>query len=157
MSGYRRLLDYWPGRSDVSRLTDAVIALQQEIIIMAENLQTLIDQLRQDVAAQADVQKSAETLIAGIPQLIQDAISKAQSAGATDEQLQALHDLDQQIQSQSKALSDAVTANTDGNQGQNVQNAPGAPQPQPGATNPSGTTDQTGEPTGPGSQPPSAG
>jgi hypothetical protein len=79
---------------------------------MSDTLQSAIDHLRQDVAAQADVAKSAETLIAGIPGLIQDAISKAEGAGATPEQLQALHDLDQQIQAQSKALSDAVTANT---------------------------------------------
>lgn len=79
---------------------------------MSDTLQSAIDQLRQDVEAQTTVTQSAVTLINGIPALIADAIAKSQAAGATAEQLQALHDLDSQIQAASQGLAAAVSANT---------------------------------------------
>lgn len=151
-------LPEWLQRRPMLRLFGAIFDLQQEVKRMSDNLQSAIDQLRQDVAQQTSVTQSAVTLLNGIPALIQDAISKAQAAGATPDQMAALHELDASIQQQTQALAQAVSANTPANGGggssQPQPPAPGATDGSSGATNPptpATTVDQTGQPTGPGS------
>jgi hypothetical protein len=76
------------------------------------NLQDEIDALKAAVANEKTVDESAIALINGINQRIADAVSAAQAAGATPDQLQSLNDLQTALQTESTALAAAVTANT---------------------------------------------
>ncbi len=75
-------------------------------------LDTKIQALTDAVAKETQVEQSVLTFIQGVPALIADAVTKAQEAGATDAQLQALSDLQTTITTNAQALADAVTANT---------------------------------------------
>jgi hypothetical protein len=68
--------------------------------------------LQAAVAQETTVEQSAATLIQGIPGMIADAAAKAQAAGATPAQLQALADLGVSIGASSGQLASAVQANT---------------------------------------------
>ncbi len=84
---------------------------QKEEKLMAA-LDDKITELQAAVEQETTVEQSAITLIKGIPALIADAVAKAQAAGATDAQLQALTDLQSKITSSATDLGTAVTANT---------------------------------------------
>lgn len=118
----------WPSRNPLTRIWAALVELHKELHDMSDALQTAIDQLRADVTQQTTVTQSAVTLIGGIPALIADAISHAQGAGATPEQLTALQDLHDQISAESASLAAAVSANT--------PDAGGVSPADPGATPP---------------------
>jgi len=78
----------------------------------ANSLDAQITALAQDVANETAADQSAITLIKGIPGLIAAAIAKAQAAGATPAQLQAISDLGQALTSNASQLGAAVVANT---------------------------------------------
>jgi len=71
-------------------------------------LQDLID----SIAAEHTVAVSVTTFLNGVPKLISDAVDKALANGATAEQLAPLTALSDAIKADTKALADAVTANT---------------------------------------------
>lgn len=77
-----------------------------------DTLATEITALQQQVTAETTVEQSAITLINGFSGQLAAAVAAAQAAGATPDQLTALHALDQQIQTSSAALAAAVSANT---------------------------------------------
>jgi hypothetical protein len=93
----------------IERLLWLVFRKERQIMSDVDNK---IAALKAEVENGTTVEKSALALIQGIPALIADAVSKAQSAGATPEQLQALTDLQTQLASNDSELSAAVTANT---------------------------------------------
>lgn len=75
-------------------------------------LDDAIAQLTAKVQAQTTVDASATAFINGVPALIADAVAKAQAAGATPAQLQAITDLGAAIDNASGPLVAAVSANT---------------------------------------------
>ena len=102
--------------SEIHRKLDQVLELLNTNQKKTENLMAALDdkiaELKAAVAEETSVEQSAITLINGIPALIADAVSKAQAAGATPAQLQALTDLQTSIASNATGLQSAVTANT---------------------------------------------
>jgi hypothetical protein len=71
-----------------------------------------IDQLVTDVKAEDTVVDSAVLLINGFQQRLKDGIAAALAGGATAAELSVLSTLSTDIQAKSKALSDAIVANT---------------------------------------------
>ena len=69
-----------------------------------------ITTLTADVAAQATVITSAETLLSGISTTIANAVAQALAAGATPEQLSALTAASKAIEAQTSGLAAAVAA-----------------------------------------------
>ena len=63
-------------------------------------------------AAEHTVLVSAVTFITGVPALIADAVAKATANGATAAELAPLTDLVSAMKSDSKSITDALTANT---------------------------------------------
>lgn len=127
------------------------IARQQAHIL--KRLHTIMDNtaqtnaeiadLRDDVSQESTVIASAVTLMSGLSQQLADALSAAQSAGATPEQLQAINEVHQALVANRTQLAQAVAANT--------------PAQDSGSTPPSGDTttppassgsDQTGDGSG---------
>jgi DNA repair exonuclease SbcCD ATPase subunit len=116
-------------------LAGAIEALQEEIQRMSDNLQSEIQSLRDEVAAQGSVMASAETLLQGLHDQLEAALSAAQGQGGIDPaSLQQLHDLSAQLAQQTQALAQAVEANT--------------PSQQPGDQGGTGPTGDTGGDTG---------
>jgi len=72
----------------------------------------VIEQLRQQVAKNTDVEASATLLINGIAVRIATAVQLAIANGATAEELAPITDEVAALNSSSAALSDAVIANT---------------------------------------------
>ena len=96
----------------LDRILATITQFRQEIKQLMAALDDKIAALQADVTAEQTVEQSAITLIQGIPALIADAVAKAQAAGATDAQLQALTDLGTSITNNAAALGAAVTAGT---------------------------------------------
>lgn len=78
----------------MSALDDSIAALSAKV----NKCNTIID--------------STDTFVRGIPALIADAVAKAQTAGATPEQLQALNDLGAALEAKADQLAADVVANT---------------------------------------------
>ena len=74
----------------------------------------VIDTTIAEMTNATTVEDSAITFINGVPQMIQDAVTKALANGATQEQLAPLTDLGAALQAKSDALQAALTANTGG-------------------------------------------
>jgi hypothetical protein len=85
---------------------------ESKIMALEQTLDAQITDLTTEVTNETTVEKSALTLIQGIPALIAAAIAKASAAGATTAQLQALSDLQTTLAANDTELSAAVTANT---------------------------------------------
>jgi hypothetical protein len=81
-------------KTDMAQLDDELAALQLE------------------VTNETTVAASAETLLEGIPALIQTAVNNALAAGATPTQLASLTTLTQTLEANDTALAAAVAANT---------------------------------------------
>ena len=111
----RSRLDLYVHQAPDARL-EALVAQLEGLITRMEKAMSQLDDdiaaLTAEVAHLTSVDASAEALIAGIPQLITDAVNKALAAGATPQQLQALTDLTTAIKDQDDKLAAAVTANT---------------------------------------------
>lgn len=87
-----------------------------------------IDAVIQQVTATDTVIDSAVALIGGIKGQIDDAVQKALTGGATQQELQPLTDLSNTLGQKTQALADAVAANTPH---QPTPPAPTPPQPGP--------------------------
>lgn len=72
----------------------------------------IVQQLIDQVTKATTVEKSAEALINGIKQRIDDAVAAAIANGATAEELQPVSDLSNALDAESDALQAAVDANT---------------------------------------------
>lgn len=96
----------------LGRMDDHHAILLREIRELSDSIAAELQNIKDRVAAQGTVIKSAEELINSIPTLISTAVQQATAAGATAEQLQAFHDLSDQIQSQTDELRQSVVANT---------------------------------------------
>jgi predicted YcjX-like family ATPase len=90
-------------------------------------LQGKIDELRDTVARMDSVDESVKTFIAGIPQLIDEAVQKVQAEGVSAEQLTAMDDLKAHIQASVDELTNAIT--TPGSGATPTQPAPAEPAP----------------------------
>ncbi len=86
--------------------------LQLEIRTMSATMQTAIDALTAQVAAETTVNDSAIALINGFAARLQAAIDAATAAGASPVQTAALDALAASVQTNTNQLSDAVSANT---------------------------------------------
>jgi hypothetical protein len=89
-----------------------ILSGETKIMATGTSLDAQIEALRQDVKSETDADQSAITLIQGIPELITAAVAKAQAAGATPAQLQAISDLGKALTSNASQLGAAVVANT---------------------------------------------
>lgn len=97
-------------RAQLDRIETIVSAIERNLNAVASLLSDKIATLQADVTAQTTVTQSVITLLAGVPQLIADAVAKAIEAGATPEQLQSLTDLASGIEANTAGLATAVTA-----------------------------------------------
>lgn len=98
-------------RAHTAKLRDAVSKFLNAPAQETEMPQT-IDDLVAAVAAEDAVIDSAVALINGFQQRLTGAIAAALAGGATADQLKALVTLKDDVAAKSKALSDAVAANT---------------------------------------------
>jgi hypothetical protein len=80
--------------------------------IERKSMSPAIQELTDAVTNATTVEASAMAFINGVPGLVTDAVTKALDNGATKEQLAPLSDLSKQLEAQSQALKDALTANT---------------------------------------------
>ena len=71
-----------------------------------------IEELKTAITNATTVETSAVAFINGVPGLISDAVKKAIDNGATAEELAPVSDLGKDLEKQSSALTDALTANT---------------------------------------------
>ena len=93
-------------------ITDNVNMLHMRINRMSGTLSTDITALQQQVTASSTVEESAVTLISGLATQLQTALTAAQNAGATPDELSALTAMQTSLQSSSSDLANAITANT---------------------------------------------
>lgn len=91
---------------------DEVHKLRMEIRQMSESLSNKIETLKADIAAQTSEVASVKTFVAGLSTQLSTAIAAAKAAGATDDQLQELTDLDGAVKANTADLASAVVANT---------------------------------------------
>ncbi len=84
----------------------------KKVITIMTALDDSITTLQGDVSNLTSVVGSAEALINGFAQRLQDAIAAALAAGATDAELSALNDLHSAISDNASGLAAAVAANT---------------------------------------------
>jgi chromosome segregation ATPase len=131
------------------KLFEAITTLREEIIYMGDELRGEINALRDDIAAQSTVLESAETLLQGLHDQLEAALSGATQQGVDPAALQDLRDLSSQLQQQTQALAQAVEANTPaqqpGNQGgTGATGATGAAGDAGGATGATGATGDSG-------------
>jgi hypothetical protein len=96
----------------LNRIESFLVSQRKEEFKQMAVLDDQIQALQTKVAANTDATNSAKVLIAGIPQMILDAATKAQAAGATPTQLQAFTDLGAALQSNTDGLAAAVVAGT---------------------------------------------
>lgn len=99
----------------VGELKHEIALLTLEIQDMAKKSASVADalaQLQADVTAETTVEQSVVVLLNGIPAQIAAAVAAATAAGATPDQLAAFDTLASTIETNTAALSTAVTANT---------------------------------------------
>ncbi len=100
--------------ASTSRIQVELDAITARIKAMSATMQTAIDSLTQQVAAETTVNASAVTLINGFAARLQTAIDAATAAGASPAQVQALTDLAASVETNTASLSAAVASNTSG-------------------------------------------
>ena len=86
--------------------------IRKDLHAMSTTMQTAIDSLSAQVAAETTVNASAVALINGFSPRLQAALDAAANAGASATQLQALNDLAASIETNTAVLSTAVVQNT---------------------------------------------
>jgi hypothetical protein len=102
-------------RVHLMRLSELVTKLISKVSIMntnVNNLDSVIQQQRADIARETDVVTSATTLIRAQNAALLDAINKAKQAGATDAQLQSFTELHNSQTTNLDSLAQAVAENT---------------------------------------------
>ncbi len=99
--------------SEIKAIDQKLSTLIRKVETMSDALQSRIDALTAEVEEGQTVVQSAVTLIGGIKQQIADAVAAAQSAGVPQESLAALDALVTRLDTENKALAEAVAANTD--------------------------------------------
>jgi hypothetical protein len=100
------------GQNTLGEILAKLDSIQKGESTQMAELDDKIAALQADVAEESTVEQSAVKLINGIPALIAEAVAKAQAAGATPTQLQALTDLGTTLTTNATTLGAAVTANT---------------------------------------------
>ncbi len=92
----------------IEQKLDKIIEGQKTIMDNTAKTTQAIADLTAAVNDESTVVESAITAFSGIEQKLADAIAKASNAGATDEQLASLSDLQAAIGSEKQKLADAV-------------------------------------------------
>ncbi len=98
--------------SSIKAIDQKLTTLVRKVESMSDNLQSKIDALTSEVEENATVVQSAVVLIGGISKQIADAVEKAKSEGVPAESLASLDALTAKLDSDNKALAEAVAANT---------------------------------------------
>ncbi len=93
-------------------LSQQLTEIHAEIRTMSTKTDDAIANLKTDVQAQTTVITSVSTFIAGLSTQLATALASAKDAGATDEQLAELTDLDASVKANNAALAAAVAAGT---------------------------------------------
>lgn len=99
-------------RNSVNAQADAIILLERDVNRMSGALQSRLDTLTQEVSELDEVKASVAAFVAGVPDMIREAVAQAQSAGATAEQLAAFDALNTALDAKAHEIASAVAKNT---------------------------------------------
>lgn len=99
-------------RASVNAQADLLVLLRRNQNTMSESIQTRLDTLTREVAELDEVKSSVAAFVAGVPDMIREAVAAAGNAGATAEQLAAFDALNTALDAKAKEIANAVVQNT---------------------------------------------
>ena len=147
----------WAPAGVLRALFEMIFDIKQGIETMSATIQSKIDALKQDVAAEHDARVAAEKAFTNYAQQIKDLAEKAKG-GDTDAIIADLEAMHQTLSADASALAAAVVANTPADTGgSTVSGSPtaGGSTVVGGADSTGGGTDTTGGAATDGGSPPS--
>lgn len=99
-------------RASVNAQADLLVVLRRNQNTMSDSIQTRLDTLTREVAELDEVKAAVAAFVAGVPDMIREAVAQAQTAGATAEQLAAFDALNTALDQKAHEIADAVAKNT---------------------------------------------